>query len=139
MKKAEKTAPDFNKLRALIAVGTPREVIARKFSCTVDQLEERYGCEMRRAGAMARALVGGQLFALAQEGNIAAIIFWLKTRAGWKESVRREVSYSSSLTGQKVYPRVILPCNGRGVCAKIEDPVRRRELYERALGRKLPE
>ena len=36
--------------------------------------------------AEANAQVKGFLFQAAKKGNVTAIIFWLKTRAGWKES-----------------------------------------------------
>jgi hypothetical protein len=127
----------------MAAVGISPELIAKRIGCTVDELENRYEVELRRAGPEALAMVGASLFAAAKAGNVTAQIFWLKTRAGWKETVRREVMVAKaqpksaplrSLT--KEWPMAI-PCNGRGTCPKITDPAQRKRHYELVLDRKL--
>src|SRR4051812_32157809 len=42
--------------------------------------------ELDRGAAEANAMISGYLFAAAKAGNTTAQIFWLKTRAGWKEA-----------------------------------------------------
>ena len=135
----EPTSADRKKVTAMAAVGVPHSLIAKRVGCTSEQLATTFKDELRRALPEMKAIVGASLFAAAKRGNIVAIIFWLKTRAGWKEIVRREIA---GLLGQPIAisPRVIvpLPCNGRGSCPKIADSVERRAYYERILGHKLP-
>jgi len=44
----------------------------------------------KKGKAKAIASIGGNLISKAREGNIPAQIFYLKTQAGWKETVRTE-------------------------------------------------
>jgi hypothetical protein len=48
-------------------------------------LRKRFRDELDRGVAEANATVCGYLLAAAKAGNIPAIIFWLKTRANWRE------------------------------------------------------
>ena len=63
--------------------------------------------------AEANATVSGYLFAAAKAGNIAAIIFWLKSRANWRE--RRSPDEAISAIGTEANSNVVLvlPDNGR--------------------------
>jgi len=49
-------------------------------------LRKRFRDDLDRGVAEATATVSGFLFAAAKGGSIAAIIFWLKTRAHWRET-----------------------------------------------------
>lgn len=51
-------------------------------------VNERY----KRGKAKAIAGVAGNLINQARNGNVAAAIFYLKTQAGWKETVTQEIS-----------------------------------------------
>lgn len=44
--------------------------------------------------------VEGKLHEKIEEGNIAAIIFFLKTQAGWRETSRQEIDQTVTLEGQ---------------------------------------
>ena len=44
------------------------------------------------AKILANAAIAGTLFSQAKKGNTAAAIFWLKTRARWKETQVNEVT-----------------------------------------------
>jgi hypothetical protein len=48
-------------------------------------LRKRFRDELDRGVAEANAIVSGCLFAAVKAGNIAAMIFWMKTRARWRE------------------------------------------------------
>ena len=48
-------------------------------------LRKHYRKELDLAAIKANADVAGFLFNSAKKGNVTAQIFWLKTRAGWKE------------------------------------------------------
>jgi hypothetical protein len=61
--------------------------------------------------ADANATVSGYLFAAAKDGNVTAQIFWLKTRAHWRE---RPVPDHSAPDGDDGAPVVLLlPDNSR--------------------------
>jgi len=71
-------------------VGTPQEQIARIVGIDPKTLRLHYREELDLAEAQANAVIGGALFKKAKAGDTAAMIFWMKTRAGWKETVRNE-------------------------------------------------
>ncbi len=73
------------------ALGLTMEEIADFWNCSPETLfawQKRYP-EFKAAIARGRdhadQTVIAKLLALAQEGNIAAVIFWLKNRRGWKD------------------------------------------------------
>jgi hypothetical protein len=59
--------------------------IALIIGCAPKTLRKRFRDELDLGVAEANATVCGYLFAAAKAGNIPAIIFWLKTRARWRE------------------------------------------------------
>ena len=73
------------KVRYLAGVGVPQDDIAKIVGCAPKTLRKRFRDELDRGVAEANAQISGYLFAAAKAGNIAAIIFWLKTRANWRE------------------------------------------------------
>lgn len=75
-------------------VGTPQLDIARVLDIDVKTLRKYYRDELDLALAKANATIGGSLFNKARGGDTAAQIFWLKTRAGFRE--KQEVDHTSS-------------------------------------------
>lgn len=75
-------------------VGTPQEVIADVLNIDPKTLRKWYRAELDLAKAKANATIGGALFNKARAGDTAAMIFWMKTQAGWRE--RQEIDHSSS-------------------------------------------
>src|SRR6185437_4843196 len=73
------------RVRYLAGLGVPQNDIARLIGCSPKTLRKRFRDELDRGVAEANAVVSGCLFAAAKGGNTTAQIFWLKTRAGWKE------------------------------------------------------
>ena len=73
------------RVRHLAGVGVRQDDIARIIGCAPKTLRKRLRDELDRGVAEANATIAGYLFAAAKAGNIAAIIFWLKTRARWRE------------------------------------------------------
>ena len=73
-------------------VGTPQDVIAQVLKIDKKTLRKYYRDELDISTAKANASVGGALFNKAKGGDTAAMIFWMKTRAGWKETQVNEVS-----------------------------------------------
>ena len=73
----------------LAGVGVRQDDIAKIIGCAPKTLRKRFRDELDRGVAEANAAVCGYLFAAAKAGNIPAIIFWLKTRAQWREEPTR--------------------------------------------------
>ena len=76
----------FQLTRGLFQHPARPEPIAKIIGCAPKTLRKRLRDELDLGVAEANATVSGYLFAAAKAGNIAAIIFWLKTRAHWRES-----------------------------------------------------
>jgi len=74
-------------------VGTPQEDIARVLDIDAKTLRLHYRDELDLALAKANATIGGSLFNKAKGGDTTAMIFWMKTRAKWKET--QEIEHTS--------------------------------------------
>lgn len=72
------------KLHAM--VGTPQDVIAGMLGIDPKTLRKYYREELDHSLAQANAVIGGSLFNKAKAGDTAAQIFWMKTRARWRET-----------------------------------------------------
>ena len=81
-----------NKVYMLSTVGTRHEDIASVLGITHDTLVKYYKEELDKGRIEANASVAETLFKQAKEGNTTAMIFWLKSRAKWKESTQHEIS-----------------------------------------------
>ena len=73
-------------VETLAAYGIPEAEIARVVSIDPKTLRKHYREELDLATTKANAQVAGFLFNSARKGNVTAQIFWLKTRACWKET-----------------------------------------------------
>src|SRR4051795_11715305 len=91
--------PDLGQRRqveALAAYGIPEADIGRVIGIDPKTLRKHYRDELDLGATKANAQVAGFLFAAAKGGNVTAQIFWLKTRARWKE-VPTELRHSGSI------------------------------------------
>src|SRR5215469_14830710 len=73
------------RVRELAGVGVPQDDIARIIGCSPKTLRKRLRDELDLGVAEANATIAGCLFAAAKGGNVPAMMFWLKTRARWRE------------------------------------------------------
>lgn len=73
-------------VKKLAATGVRHEDIAKYMGMTRPTLYKYYRDELDRSALTANMVVAGKLFEQCQEGNTTAIIFWLKTRAKWRET-----------------------------------------------------
>lgn len=92
--------PDPNLSRQVAAMagyGISADDIATVLGVDVAELKRDYRSELKGAAIKANAKVAESLFrkATAADGRegVTAAIFWLKTRAGWKETAVHEVSH----------------------------------------------
>jgi hypothetical protein len=100
------------KVQSLAARGVRHEDIAAIVDCDAKTLRKYFRDELDRGMAEANAEIAGCLFDQAKGGNVGAQIFWLKTRAHWRERKEPEdpiPGTDSKSTGQVV----LLPDNNR--------------------------
>ena len=101
------------KVRHLAGLGVPQDDIARIVKCSPKTLRKRCRDDLDCGIAEANAIVSGCLFAAAKGGSIAAQIFWLKSRARWRE---RDASDHRAAEGEADANSpvvLVLPDNGR--------------------------
>ena len=73
-------------VRAFAGFGIPQEDIARHVGCEPKMLRRHFRDELDLGAIEATAKVAQSLFQMATTGkNVAAAIFWMKARAGWRE------------------------------------------------------
>lgn len=99
------------RVRYLAGVGVRQDDIARIVGCAPKTLRKRLRDELDRGIAEANATVAGYLFNQTKAGNTAAIIFWLKTRARWRE--RGAAEEPPSAEGRPNAEILLLPDNTR--------------------------
>ena len=101
------------KVRYLAGLGVSQDDIAKIIGCAPKTLRKGFRDELDRGVAEANATISGYLFAAAKAGNIAAIIFWLKTRAHWRERAAADEPTPNADDGSSSKVIVVLPDNGR--------------------------
>ena len=84
-------------------IGTTQAIIADILGIDGKTLTKYYREELDQALARANASVGGALYNKAKGGDTAAMIFWMKTRAGWRE--KQEIDHTSS--DRSMTPQVV--------------------------------
>ncbi len=101
------------KVRHLAGVGVRQDDIARIIGCAPKTLRKRCRDDLDRGVAEANAMVSSSLFANAKAGNVVAQIFWLKTRAQWRERAVPGDPASGSDAGGNSPVVLVLPDNSR--------------------------
>lgn len=75
-------------VEAMAAYGIPETDISRVVGIDAKTLRKHYRDELDMGETKANAQVAGFLFNAARSGNVTAQIFWLKTRARWRETAQ---------------------------------------------------
>jgi hypothetical protein len=94
-------APGRRQVEALAGYGVPEAEIAGVIGIDAKTLRRHYREELDHGHTKANARVAENLYRKATgDGREAVIgaIFWLKTRAGWKETNLHEVSHKAPVT-----------------------------------------
>ena len=96
-RRAHKPDPSQRRqVEALAAYGIPVNDISRVVGIDAKTLRKHYRDELDLGETKANAQVAGFLFNSAKNGNVSAQIFWLKTRARWRETPL-ELKHSGSI------------------------------------------
>lgn len=74
----------------MTAIGIPQEDVAKVIGIDVKTLYKYYREELDTAMIKANAAVGGKLYQKCMQGDTASILFWMKTKMGWKETSVQE-------------------------------------------------
>ena len=91
-------------------VGTIQEDVARVLGIDAKTLRKYYRDELDLSKAKANATIGGALFNKAKTGDTAAMIFWMKTQAGFRESTNIDhTSSDSSMTPSPTRIELVAP------------------------------
>jgi hypothetical protein len=101
------------RVRHLAGVGLRQDDIAKIIGCAPKTLRKRCREDLDRGVAEANATVSGYLFAAAKAGNVAAQIFWLKTRACWREKPAPDDPVPGSGAAANSQVVLVLPDNSR--------------------------
>lgn len=101
------------KVRHLAGLGVRQDDIARIVQCAPKTLRKRCRDDLDRGIAEANAIVSGCLFAAAKGGNTAAQIFWLKSRARWRERDAGDDRAADGDAEANSPVILVLPDNGR--------------------------
>ena len=106
-------------VRAMSGYGVPQDDIATMLRVDPKTLRKHFQEELERGSIEATAKVGQSLFRMATEGgSVAAAIFWMKARAGWRE--KHEVTVRSEMTPLPVH-------------ALPPDPIEAQRVYQRII------
>ena len=101
------------KVRQLSGLGVRQDDIAKIIGCAPKTLRKRFRAELDRGVAEANATIAGALYLAAKAGHVGAMIFWLKTRANWREGAAPVDLISSTDPEANSHAVLILPDNNR--------------------------
>lgn len=102
-------------VEALAGYGVPEPAIAAMIGIDAKTLRKHYRFELDHGHTKANAKVAENLYRKATgdgRESVTAAIFWLKTRAAWKETMVQEHKGSPHLTVRTI-KRVIVSPDGR--------------------------
>ena len=89
----EPTDEQRRTVKAMPGFGVPQPDIATHIGIDPKTLRKHFREELDRGSIEATAKVAQSLFNMATTGNnVAAAIFWMKARAGWREKQQIELS-----------------------------------------------
>jgi hypothetical protein len=91
----EPTDKDRKQVTMMCGLGLTHDQIARIVGISDETLRKYYDDELKTGASRANAQVAQNLFTIATSrdtGSVAAAIFWMKTRAGWRETIHTEIT-----------------------------------------------
>lgn len=97
----EPTAEDRRKVEHYCSIGFTHDQIASLMNVCDVTLRKYYPDELRNGALKVHAQIGGKLFQKAMAGDTASLIFWAKTRMGWKETSGLDLSGAVAFNATK--------------------------------------
>jgi hypothetical protein len=91
----EPAEKDRHQVTLMAGIGLTHDQICKIIGISDETLRKYYAKELSTAASVMNAQVAQNLFRMATSkgsGAVASAIFWLKTRAGWREVDRREIT-----------------------------------------------
>ena len=86
-------------VKAMAGLGVPHDGIAVLLEIDPKTLRKYFPQDLERGSVEATAKVAQSLFQMATTGkNVAAAIFWMKARAGWREKHEVQVTATSDFS-----------------------------------------
>lgn len=92
------TKEDKGMIELMCVAGVSREQIAEVMKVDVKTLSKHCNDILITARPRANSKIAGALYQNAIKGNVTAQIFWLKTRAGWRETDHTQEAATASTT-----------------------------------------
>ena len=83
--KHEPTEANRQVVKQYAMMGVTQDELARVLGIDAKTLRLYYRDELDLSTIKANVAIGGSLFNKAKSGDTASMIFWMKTRAGWRE------------------------------------------------------
>jgi hypothetical protein len=88
MRRYDPTPDQRRTVKTMAGFGVPHTDIATFLGIDAKTLRKHFREELDRGTTEANAKVAQSLFQMATQGkNVAAAIFWMKARAGWREKI----------------------------------------------------
>jgi len=94
----EPTDAERRTIEHYVAIGYTQSQIASLIGKSEDSLQRYCADELKNGALKVNAQIGGKLYQKAMSGDTTALIFWCKTRLGWKETAGLDVNTDSGLT-----------------------------------------
>lgn len=92
------TREDKQLIELMCIAGVSRDQIAEVMKVSNKTLSRHCSDILATARPRANSKIAGALFQNAIKGNVTAQIFWLKTRAGWRETDHNQDAATASTT-----------------------------------------
>jgi hypothetical protein len=89
------TDKDRKQVTIMAGIGLKHDHIAKIIGISDETLRKYYGEELELAAAKMNAQVAQNLYSIATSkgpGAVPSAIFWMKTRGGWREVERKEIT-----------------------------------------------
>jgi len=97
-KPKQPTQDERRKVEHYCSIGYTQAQIAALMGCSDETLRKYYREELTNGALKVNAQIGGKLFQKAMGGDTASLIFWAKTRMGWRETSAINVSSDNGIT-----------------------------------------
>ena len=91
----EPTDKDRKQVSLMAGIGLTHNQIAKIVGISDETLRKYYDKELEVSASMMNAQVAQNLYSIATSkgaGAVASAIFWMKTRGGWREVDRKEIT-----------------------------------------------